>query len=221
MMDHPLLNPSLTPIGFGAGITPQRTSWRVNDWMLNGDYLAADFWQRRNCLKADNRPITSIIHGVMRSLKTLGGTTVGDIMFDGLPYRIDDLAILTSMAVWLGTNVGRAFCEDVPPRMPKYHPSQEFRLKLTRDEERYGHTMADFFLHVHHKCFSRLSTHCLIRKQATKRQLLAIDAFAFWLGTSEGREYLARLKRFMTKERTRHESALQERRNKERQKICA
>jgi hypothetical protein len=190
--------------------------------MLNSDYLAADFWQRRNCLKASDRPITSIIHDVMPSLKTIGRTDVGDIMSDGLPYRLDDLAILTSMAVWLDTNVGRAFCEDVPPRMPKHHPSQEFRLKLTREERWHGHTMADFFLHVHTKhCFNGLSTHCLLRKQATDRQLLAIDAFAFWLGKVEGREYLERFKRFTTKERTRHESALQEKRNQERQKMSA
>jgi hypothetical protein len=191
-MRHPLENPSLTPLGFGSGDTPTRTRYKKWEGNLNGDWFAAKVWDKANRLKVMSpRPAEVIIHEIMPGMKTLGRTAEADIWFDGKPYLTADLAIISTFARWLGTNWGSDFLSHIPYNMPPVHPSKEFLTKLDLQAVK-TRPMVEHFKHTCSMESCGKGRDCLgAHITATEREHLAVKAFAFWLGTSAGRVYIA------------------------------
>ena len=202
-MKHPLVNPSLTPHGFGVGNTYTRTTWKSDDsGRYNGDWGAARFWQEANRLDVAYRPAEHIVHEIMPSMRTIGRTHKGDFVFDGKPYLSQDLAVMTSAAVWIATNCGGAMLAN-PLCNVTYTKTNEFRVRWREYEkpQANGHLLR----HLLHTCEKGKCGHGGFKpcphfhKSATERESLVLDAFLFWLGTMQGREYLARFQEFQNR----------------------
>ncbi|MCA9367278.1 hypothetical protein KC887_03380 [Candidatus Kaiserbacteria bacterium] len=195
-MKHPLVNPSLTPRGFGVGSTYKRTSWKSDDaGRCNGDWCAATFWQEANRERSDFRPAEHVIHVIMPGMRTLGRTEQGDFMFDGKPYRVYDLAVLTSIAVWFGTNNGQAMLNN-PVWGKTFTKTNEFRVRWQEREK--PDTAGHMLRHILHDCaLQKCTTGRHFYRRATEREELILDAFLFWLGQTTGRVYLAGLEDYI------------------------
>lgn len=203
-MKHPLVNPSLTPHGLGTGNTYSRSKTKnFGDGCCNGDWCAARYWQEVNRLDSDFRPAEHIVHEIMPGMKTIGHTSKGDFLFDGKPYMERDLAIMTSIAVWLGTNNGRAMLQNSLFRPPPYTKTNEYIIRWREREKPQleGHMLC----HLLHRCtpdtcaFGRAVGGCFKHYvEITVREQLVLDAFLFWLGQASGRTYLGGLEEFLS-----------------------
>jgi|GEM_PF-6670871 len=202
-MKHPLENPSLTPHGFAVGGYAQRArhKWlspksvvETNFRFLNGDWVAANQWSKANRLQSSFRPAEHIVHIIMPGMRTIGRVTDGDFMFAGLSYYSYDIAVLSALATWLGTNCGSSTLVHGDSHFVIRTKTNEYRDRWRADEELHGgRSLLSAVLtnpvkyqesvHVHQK-----------PPQPTEREELLKEAFLFWLGQSTGRKYLSGLK---------------------------
>lgn len=194
-MKHPLVNPSLTPHGFGRGNTYRRSLLKdFDNGSMNGDWMAARFWQEANRKSAEFRPVEFIIHEIMPGMKTIGQTHSGDFEFEGRLYQENDIAVLSAVATWLGTNCGHAMLEN--RFVINFSKTNEYRVRW-KAYEKYQRT--GFLLrHILHECstttcnWGRKDSCSKYHVPATPREELVLDAFLFWLGQTSGRDYLAK-----------------------------
>lgn len=220
-MKHPLINPSLTPHGFGVGNTYKRSSWKSDErGCFNRDWGAARYWQQSNLLSNAFRPAEHIIHEIMPGMRTLGRTIVGDFEFAGKLYQSADIALLSGIATWLGTNIGNAMLYNNLFNAPGYTATNEFRVRWRECEkpQSEGHLLR----HLLHECsphtcaYGRNSCSDYSR-DATEREVLVRDAFLFWLGQKTGREYLHGFEVFMNTTSRNIWEGYKQRRDQERQ----
>ncbi|MCA9359856.1 hypothetical protein KC850_02340 [Candidatus Kaiserbacteria bacterium] len=193
-MKHPLVNPSLTPVGFVFPNSRRRVSQILPRNGVNGDFYAAKFWQKKNCLLApDPKPAEVIVHTIMPALSKRGRTKESDFMFSGKPYLSRDIMVLSTFMQWFGTNVGSGFIRHKPFRFKSTHPLREFREKFVL--ENTDNTVSARLIHIcNDKCEASMSglgrVCCLTPELIQPRDLIVIDSLMHWLGTKAGRQYM-------------------------------
>lgn len=107
-MQHPLVNPSLTPFGFVLPNWKHRLEPLPKD-MINGDREMSLLWAASNRLSEKNRPAELLINEILPSVITVLPDFQTDFVFDGREYQSRDILVLSSFMAWLGTNVGQGF----------------------------------------------------------------------------------------------------------------
>lgn len=197
MHRHPLENPSLTPHGFGRGSTEARSKEQSWMGMLNEDWAAARFWQEANRLECAFRPAEHIIHTLMPGLRALGRTRVGDSDFEfaGKPYQSADIATLSSIATWLGTNCGQSMLTRA-----KHAGTNDFFAIWNKDEKQSGISSLKHLLHVcdPKDCGDSRLEHRF--PEPSEREQVVLRAFLFWLRQETGQKYLSGLDEFIRTE---------------------
>jgi hypothetical protein len=200
VMQHPLVNPSLTPYGFVFPGWAKRLEFQPNDnsYWVNTEVVIGTFWAERNRLKAPRPlPVQTIIHHILPGMAAANRLTTGDFVFDGLPYLSRDIATLSSAVQWFGTNVGRCFLEDVWPHIPAHRHDHEFLAKLEYEREK-SYSPTDLAVHFTHTCNERCGKivafwgSCkYIPSETTLRDRAVVDGLMRWLGRKDGREFIA------------------------------
>lgn len=202
IMDHPLVNPSLTPLGFVFPIYRKRLEHVPLPGSIDGDRVAAEFWELKNRTRArGERPAETIIHEVLPPLDLLADPEKVDFTFEGRGYRSRDIMVLSTFMQWFGTSVGNVFLTDIPFDLRISDAAQEFRLKLKREEKRHPITAI-----LVHECTDACGVHSMLfwvckpeRGYTTKRDHAVVDALMTWLGMPQGRAYIEEYKAYRQK----------------------
>jgi hypothetical protein len=197
-MQHPLVNPSLAPFGFVFPRYRDRLNFESphDPHWVNPERAMAQFWQKLHRHGADSSfPIEEIVHNVLPSMNSRCRITDGDFTFRGKPYLSRDIALISTIMYWFGTNIGNCFL--LYPHglhTPKRH-DHEFleKFNLYMKEQR---NLVAMWTHVcNNDC--KLSSmpfadpHRDRPKEVTPRDYAVAEALMRWLGASSGRVFIA------------------------------
>lgn len=202
-MQHPLVRPSLAPYGFAHHHHSDRLGYTsdINPYWVNAERLMAKFWDRRHRIDApDPLPIETIIHRILPAQAQANRLSEGEFTFRGLPYLSYDIALLSSIMYWFGTNVGSCFLERptiFPPKGRLGRPEYEFLAKYEREMQRRD--MVAFWGHqCTHRCSQDnvmlspfVSPHAYDSRTITSRDRAVTEGLMRWLGRPEGRVFIA------------------------------
>lgn len=196
-MQHPLVNPSLTPFGFATPRQKGRLEYTPTTATgINRERIIARLWDRRNRLMASHPlPAAEIIHEILPSQKKANTLKSGDFVFGGLSYLSRDIIVLSGIVQWLGTNVGDCFLATSINGREGYHPEREFVMKLA-EEMGKCHLVA----HILHICNKRCGTFvtrigsfdgCAYdARLISDRDMVVVDGLMRWLGKKDGRSFI-------------------------------
>lgn len=195
-MQHPLMNPSLTPFGFVFPQYKKRLRFRPTmSWAINGEKIIAGMWEECNRAHAlQPQPARTIIHDILPSQAKVNRVFTGDFTFDGLPYLSRGILVLSSVVQWLATNCGNGFLVTDISERPRFHPEREFLMKLAEEQEQRD--MMTFWTHV---CDSRCDPnrprffpdyHYYYTSSVTGRDRAVVDGLMRWLGKPAGRAFI-------------------------------
>jgi hypothetical protein len=193
-MNHPLENPSLTPIGFVFPLYNKRVFQKLGEGFINGDYEAAFFWEKMNRLKSPAPlPAETIIHEIMPSIAKRGCTQFGDFEFSGRQYFSRDIMVLSTFMQWFGTNIGRSFITDAPFGFRCSHPLREFKEKFALENKRDKLIAGRIHSCDKHRCGpGAIGWVCDPDvSQVTDRDRLVVQSLMHWLGNRAGRDYMS------------------------------
>lgn len=201
-MQHPLENPSLTPVGFTFSGGATRLQHGTSPGYINHDLVSAEFWSNANSLKASlPRPAETIIHELMPSIATIGRTTKGDFEFAGRPYLSRDIMILSRFVQWFGSNCGRSFLFYSDNHVPEGTPAEKVFLFKLMDENTKSNTTR----YLIHECSESCKRswgwfgECVPDSDyVTRRDEIVVEALMRWLGKKAGQEYISRFKEHFT-----------------------
>lgn len=198
-MDHPLVNPSLTPVGFVFPVSQRRLEFMLQPHEVDGDRVAAKFWELKNCARAEGlRPTEVIIHEVLPSMdSSLDHEWYDfDFVFKGFRYLSRDILVLSTFMQWFGSNVGYSFLTEIPFDLEVHDTAQEFRLKLVHAEKK--HPITAGLLCCTPRCITaRGSWACVTNHgDVAKRDTAVVNALMTWLGMPQGRAYIEEYKAY-------------------------
>jgi len=197
-VQHPLVNPSLTPYGFVFPKYKERLDFSPdnNPQYINRERLIAKQWAKRNRYDATQPlPAHTIIHQILPSIATVNHITNGDFSFNEKPYLSRDLAILSTVLQWLATNVGNEFLTRDISEYSGYHTEREFVLKFEHKPNR-DQRLA-LWLHECSPLCSKFTSECVLDvNQVTTRDRTVIDGLFRWLGKSDGRQFIANYQQY-------------------------
>lgn len=207
-MQHPLVRPSLAPYGFAYPYQASRLKYRSTHdkhW-VNPEHVMARVWAERHRIDAPRPwPIESIVHEVLPGMAKANGLSESDFEFGGMPYHSRDIAVLSTVIYWLGTNCGGAFLQPVrdwlpesrklPPLRPapKGPSEREFLEKFRKEMLRRD--MVVFWIHTCVPgCRRAVSVlfdpHCYDASEVRLRDYVLIEGLMRWLGRRAGREFI-------------------------------
>lgn len=216
-MQHPLVRPSLAPYGFAYHQHSDRLSYkpRHDPYYVNAERMMARFWDRRHRIDAlDPLPIETIIHRIMPGHAQVNRLFEKEFEFRGYAYMSRDIALLSSIMYWFGTNVGSCFLEvpytgdwlpkdrQLPPLNEwkdklKNHPEHEFLKKYERamrDRDMvafWGHECTGECGESRRKFSPFVSPHAYDSSAITERDRAVVRGLMHWLGRVEGRSFTA------------------------------
>jgi hypothetical protein len=190
-MKHPLENLSLTPIGFVFPNQKKRIEEKLGQYMVNGDYYAALFWNNANKVYENtNQPAKVILQEILPYLSGYKHEAE-DFMFDGLQYISRDIMVLSACMQWTGTNNGRSFMTESPFGYD-WNGFDEFVCKYTHENK--NDELSRVLLHQCTEDCEDVAPGieaCVYDgEQITSRDRLVIDSLMIWLGTDQGRMYM-------------------------------
>lgn len=219
-MQHPLVRPSLAPYGFAYPNQVKRLDYKspFDKHWVNPERVMAKFWAARHRLDMPRPwPVETIIHNILPGMAKANELTERDFEFGGLPFLGRDIAVLSTVVYWLGTNCGGAFLHPTPKwvsedrRLPHldYGPrppsERDFLEKFRKDMERRD--MVVFWIHTCvQECTEPVPVladpHCYDASEVRSRDYALVEGLMRWLGRKEGREFItdyeAKLKRSRT-----------------------
>jgi hypothetical protein len=197
-MQHPLVNPSLAPVGFVFPISRERLEYKSDEstpW-VNTEKLIAEMWEEVNCAHAQKPlPLVTIIHKILPGLARKNKLEEGDFEFDGLPFLSRDIALISTFVQWFGTNVGGAFLETRLHSKSSSRKDHEFVIKFAEHCKQYN-----LIAHLMHVCTDRClkglyifhsTGHDYSEKTVTDRDRAVVDGLMRWLGSRAGRAFIA------------------------------
>lgn len=209
-MEHPLVRPTLAPYKFAFSRQAKRLDYRdPNDpYYFNPEDLIARFWAKRHQADATRPlPIETIIHRILPGMARAHATFTAEFEFGGKPYRSRDIALLSTVVYWFGTNVGNAFLEpaycwlgprDLPPlsRRLADHPEREFLEKYRRQIVPHDYVKYVWAHTCVPECEKRRqpsfpADHCFYHDAVVPRDYAVVEGLMRWLGTTEGRTFTA------------------------------
>lgn len=189
-MQHPLENPSLTPYSFLFPFSYMRVRQKLETNMINGDHEIVKFWAKQN-RNNSQRPLPAkvILHDILPSLSSQVAAAKQSFTFDGLPYHNRDIALLSSMVRWFGTNIGNSFITSRYTNEKYKHPVKEFVEKFNQlDNSDIILGMAIHSCTV--KCKNNTIDHAINTSLITDRDRLVVKALLIWLGKEQGRDFM-------------------------------
>jgi hypothetical protein len=199
-MEHPLQNPSLTPVGLVFPISKARLSFEPPHGSINGDRVSAEFWARKNCLKSSwPLPAETILHEVLPTLEEGAALQQFDFEFRGRLYATRDIMILSTFMQWFGSNVGNSFLFEMPYGFTPSDSAMVFVEKLAREMKQCDHTYR--LLHECNDICGTATAHSMISlvgghhgpgsTYVSKHDRLVVRALMLWLATADGKKYVS------------------------------
>lgn len=195
---HPLERLSLAPYGFVFPVRRQRLAYvPPNRFGVDEEKLVVRLWERWNRIDRATPPLQTILHRILPAEMQEYPVGNGSFTHGDLLYRTRDVLILSSAVQWLGCNMGRYFLEEDISEKRDYSPEKEFSLKLAAWKKEKGIEPAAFFAHV-------CNIHCrpsvpwvgchYRRSDISARDEAVVAALMDWLGSEDGRAFLAAFK---------------------------
>jgi len=154
-------------------------------------------------------PIETIVHEILPALAKVMPASRASFTFCGRSYQTRDVVVLSSAMQWFATNCGKELLER---DLMRHHsmavaPEREFLVKfeIADKERRQGHE-SDMATFLTHQCTTRCTRltppytwrealtaqRCVHDgKETTGRDRALVAALMRWLGTSDGREFIA------------------------------
>lgn len=207
-MLHPLARPSLAPYGFAYPYQAKRLEYRspYNKHYVNPERVMARFWAKRHRLDMPRPwPIETIVHDILPGMAKANMLTESDFEFAGTPYFGRDIAVLSTVVYWLGTNCGNAFLQSNHKWLPESQsassnsvsktPSEhEFLEKFREDMKKQD--MVVFWIHTCTPACSEpvpsfVNPHHYDASEVRPRDYALVEGLMRWLGRKAGREFVA------------------------------
>ncbi len=191
-MEHPLQNPSLTPVGFVFPFSRERLEYIPPPGRVDGDRVSAEFWQEQHRMTSPQPlPVRTILHDILPSTYEEETVREYEVEFRGKWYAARDIMVLSSVVQWFGTSVGNSFLTETSYPFDRY---VTFAQKFAYEEKR-----SSIFVQLTHECtdacakqgisssFNPRNHHNKVTIEGRDRKL--IEALMLWFDTPGGIAY--------------------------------
>lgn len=206
-MQHPLVRPTLAPYGFAFPNQAKRLEYRspIDLHYINPERMMAKFWAELHRIDAPRPfPIETIVHEILPGMAKVNTFAEGEFEFGGRPYLSRDIALLSTVVYWFGTNVGNAFLEPQRHWLPEARrlpplrqsaPSEREYLEKYQGRMRERDLVKYLWAHTcvpacnQHQDARGLGDHHQYHEEVISRDYAVVEGLMRWLGRQAGREF--------------------------------